>query len=124
MEAAVWAVGCWADTYLLSEEEDLSPAMAQAFGAAGNGPSVLAALVQVAGSLLSGQAGEAELQTAVCTRLLAKLVHHRHVTHRLMQLQQWHSLAGETAAHLHDECRLRCTASLSCCEKAKAFHRM
>ena len=48
MEAAVWAVARWADTYLLSEE-DLSPAMAQAFGAAGNGPSVLAALVQLAG---------------------------------------------------------------------------
>ena len=41
------AVGRGADTYLLSEEEDLSPAMVQAFGAAGNGPSQLAALVQV-----------------------------------------------------------------------------
>ncbi|KAL0051778.1 hypothetical protein WJX82_002011 [Trebouxia sp. C0006] len=57
LEAAVWAIGRWADTYLLSEEE-LSPAMSQAFGPAGNGPSVLAALVQVAGTLLGGQAGE------------------------------------------------------------------
>ena len=53
MEAAVWAVSRWADTYLLSEEEDLSVAMAQSFGAAGDGPSVLAALVQLAGMLLT-----------------------------------------------------------------------
>ena len=53
MEAAVWGVARWADTYLLSQEEDLSPAMAQSFGAAGNGPSVLAALVQLAGTLLN-----------------------------------------------------------------------
>lgn len=53
MEAAVWAVARWADTYLLSQEEDLSPAMAQSFGAAGNSPSVLAALVQLAGILLN-----------------------------------------------------------------------
>ena len=109
MEAAVWAVGCWAGTYLLSEEEDLSPAMSEAFGPAGNGPSVLAALVQVAGSLLSGQAGEVELHRVVCTRLLAVLVHRRHVTHRMVQLHQWHSLAGESAACRHVECMLRCT---------------
>lgn len=53
MEAAVWAVARWADTYLLSEEEELSPAMALSFGADGNGPSVLAALVQLAGILLN-----------------------------------------------------------------------
>ena len=95
MEAAVWAIGRWADTYLLSEEE-LSPAMSQAFGPAGNGPSVLAALVQVAGTLLGGQAGEVELHTAVCTRLLSVLVRRRHVSHRLVQLQPWHNLAGRT----------------------------
>ena len=93
MEAAVWAVGRWADTYLLSEEE-LSPAMAQAFGPAGNGPSLLAALVQVAGTLLGGQPGEVELHTGVCTRLLSVLVHRRHVSQRLVQLQPWHNLAG------------------------------
>ncbi len=95
MEAAVWAIGRWADTYLLSEE-DLSPAMSQAFGPAGNGPAVLAALVQVAGTLLGGQAGEVELHTAVCTRLLSVLVRRRHVSHRLVQLQPWHNLAGRT----------------------------
>jgi len=87
--------GRWADTYLLSEE-DLSPAMSQAFGPAGNGPAVLAALVQVAGTLLGGQAGEVELHTAVCTRLLSVLVRRRHVSHRLVQLQPWHNLAGRT----------------------------
>ena len=51
----MWAVARWADTYLLSEEDDLSPAMAQSFGAAGNGPSVLAALVQLAGVLLNSR---------------------------------------------------------------------
>ncbi|KAL0028613.1 hypothetical protein WJX79_005646 [Trebouxia sp. C0005] len=96
MEAAVWAIGRWADTYLLSEE-DLSPAMSKAFGPAGNGPSVLAALVQVAGTLLGGQAGEVELHTAVCTRLLSVLVRRRHVSHRLVQLQPWHNLAGAFA---------------------------
>ena len=96
MEAAVWAVGRWAHTYLLSQEEDLSPALGQAFGAAGKGPSVLAALVQVAGSLLGGQTGETELHMAVCTRLLAVLVHRRHVSHALVQLQQWHNLAGDS----------------------------
>ncbi|DBA71387.1 TPA: hypothetical protein ACH3X2_011192 [Trebouxia sp. C0005] len=96
MEAAVWAIGRWADTYLLSEE-DLSPAMSKAFGPAGNGPLVLAALVQVAGTLLGGQAGEVELHTAVCTRLLSVLVRRRHVSHRLVQLQPWHNLAGAFA---------------------------
>lgn len=95
LEAAVWAIGRWADTYLLSEE-DLSPAMSQAFGPAGNGPAVLTALVQVAGTLLGGQAGEVELHTAVCTRLLSVLVRRRHVSHRLVQLQPWHNLAGRT----------------------------
>ncbi|DBA87589.1 TPA: hypothetical protein ACH3X1_004612 [Trebouxia sp. C0004] len=96
MEAAVWAIGRWADTYLLSEE-DLSPAMGQAFGPAGNGPSVLAVLVQMAGTILGGQAGEVELHTAVCTRLLSVLVRRRHVSHRLVQLQPWHNLAGAFA---------------------------
>lgn len=102
MEAAVWAVGRWADTYLLSEEE-LSPAMAQSFGPAGNGPLVLAALVQVAGTLLGGQPGEVELHTGVCTRLLSVLVHRRHVTHRLVQLQPWHNLAGRENQHHHHQ---------------------
>ncbi len=104
MEAAVWAMGRWAGTYLLSEEEDLSPAMTQAFGAAGSGPAVLAALVQVAGSLLGGQAGEVELHTSVCTRLLPVLLHRRHVPQRLVQLQQWHNLAGGTTQHGDDAC--------------------
>lgn len=94
LEATVWAVSRWADTYLLSQEEDLSPAMAQSFGAAGNGPSTLAALIQLAGALLGGQAGEVELHRGVCTRLLPVLVHRRVVCERLVQLQQWHSLAG------------------------------
>ena len=93
MAAAVWAAARWADTYLLSGE-DLSPAMAQAFGPAGNGPSVLAALVQVGSSLLSQQTGEVELHKMVCARLLPVLVHRRHVCQVLVTLEQWHNLAG------------------------------
>ena len=94
LEAAVWAIARWADTYLLSEEEELSPALQQAFGAAGSGPAVLAALVQLAGSLLTEQ-GETELHQAVCQRLLPVLVHRRGLCYSLLQLQQWHELAGK-----------------------------
>ena len=97
MGAAVQAASRWADTYLLSEE-DLSPAMAQAFGPAANGPSVLAALVQVGSSLLSQQTGEVELHRMVCGRLLPVLVHRRHVCQVLVTLEQWHNLAGAAAA--------------------------
>lgn len=94
MEATVWAVSRWADTYLLSDEEALSPALAQSFGAAGNGPPVLAALVQLACSLLGDQVGEVELHGGVCGRLLPVLVRRRSVCQRLVQMQHWHSLAG------------------------------
>ena len=92
----MWTIARWADTYLLSEEDELSPALRQAFGATGNGPAVVAALVQLAGNLLTGQAGETELHQVVCRRLLPVLVHRRVLCHSLMQLQQWHDLAGES----------------------------
>ena len=45
---------------------------------------------------MSGQAGEVELHTVVCTQLLSVLVHRRHVCHILLQLQPWLDLAGTT----------------------------
>ena len=55
MEAAVWAIARWADTYLLPSEPT-SFALATAFGAVGNGPGVLAALVRLVNLLLGRSA--------------------------------------------------------------------
>ena len=56
---------------------------------------MLAALVQLAGSLLTGQAGETELHTVICTRLLPVLVRRRGLCHTLVQQEQWQNLAGQ-----------------------------
>ena len=54
MEAAVWAVARWADTYLLPIAP-VSPAMGRAFGAGPhNAPNVLQVLTLVAVTLLGG----------------------------------------------------------------------
>lgn len=58
MEAAVWAASRWADTYLLSEEEGLAPALDAAFGARGGGPALAGFLVQASLTLLVGWPGE------------------------------------------------------------------
>lgn len=53
MEAAAWGCARWADSYLMPDEP-ASQGLRAAFGAkGGNGPHVVAVLLQVANTLLS-----------------------------------------------------------------------
>ena len=53
MEAAAWGCARWADSYLMPDEP-ASEGLRGAFGAkGGNGPHVIAVLLQVANTLLS-----------------------------------------------------------------------
>ncbi|KAK9812956.1 hypothetical protein WJX72_006385 [[Myrmecia] bisecta] len=101
MEAAIWAVARWADTYLFPEEEFNSP-LAAAFGAEGGGLHVLDALVKMAGALLSHWPGEVDLHAVVCKRLLRVLVHRRPICSRLVHLDSWQHLAGAFAAQAQE----------------------
>ena len=96
MEAAVWAVARWADTYLLPIAP-VSPAMGRAFGGdPHNGPNVLQVLTLVAVTLLGGPewAGEVDLHRVAILKLLTALVRRRTVCTRLVQVDAWQQLAG------------------------------
>lgn len=95
MEAAVWAVARWADTYLLPISA-VSPAMEAAFGASGNGLNVLRVLMLVAVRLLGSQEwlGEVDLHRVVVLKLLVVLVRRRTLCEKIVFLEEWHQLAG------------------------------
>ena len=66
----------------------------QAFGRTGSGAPVLDALAGLANRLLTADASEVDLHTAVCMRLLPVLVGRRSRCLRLVQLHHWQQLAG------------------------------
>ena len=66
----------------------------QAFGRTGSGAPVLDALAGLANRLLTADASEVDLHTAVCMRLLPVLVGRRRRCLRLVQLDHWQQLAG------------------------------
>ena len=68
----------------------------QAFGRVGGGAPVLDALAGLANRLLTADASEVDLHTAVCMRLLPVLVGRRSRCLRLVQLHHWQQLAGGT----------------------------
>ena len=95
MEAAVWAVARWADTYLLPLSAE-SAAMERSFGAAGNGLNVLRVLLLIAMKLLGGQEwlGEVDLHRVVVMKLLVALVRRRTICESIMRFDEWQQLAG------------------------------
>ena len=66
----------------------------QAFGRTGGGAPVLDALAGLANRLLTADASEVDLHTAVCMRLLPVLVGRRSRCLRLVHLHHWQQLAG------------------------------
>eukprot|EP00891_Asterochloris_glomerata_P009020 jgi/Astpho2/9020/fgenesh1_pg.00133_%23_51_t len=120
-ETCTEAVARWADTYLLPAEET-TPAMAQAFGRVGGGAPVLDALAGLANRLLTADASEVDLHTAVCMRLLPVLVGRRSRCLRLVQLHHWQQLAGAFAQQAAAVTALReqLQRQLACCLCAAA----
>ena len=87
---------CWHQPYLRVAQSFVGKRLPlpQAFGRAGSGAPVLDALAGLANRLLTADASEVDLHTAVCTRLLPVLVGRPSRCRRLVQLHHWQQLAG------------------------------
>ncbi|KAK3239066.1 hypothetical protein CYMTET_50978, partial [Cymbomonas tetramitiformis] len=109
LEALLWAVSRWADTYLMPEDSGgslhhftqqgpLSVAITRAFGeASGGGAAALAILVQAVVAALLYWPGEIQLQTEATSTLLPILTRRRALCRHLINLESWQQLAGAYA---------------------------
>lgn len=110
LEASVWALARWSDTYLFPEE-NLPGALQVVYGdvEAGDGVggtdpaayppggsskalATLDMLVQIASTCLVAYPGEGMLHKQVCTVLLPALVRHPGICRKLQTLPSWRSL--------------------------------
>jgi hypothetical protein len=106
VEALLWTLARWADTYLIPEDSGGSlhhatqsavpPKLAQAFGeASGGGAAALGMLVSVVTAALLFWPGETEVQAEATTTLLPVLVRRRALCRHLASMDAWKHLAGQ-----------------------------
>ncbi|XP_077228967.1 exportin-4 protein isoform X3 [Tasmannia lanceolata] len=116
MEAVVWFLSRWADTYLMPletrrghnctpahEDEQLlkshlhRKALLNFCGEHNQGKRVLDIIVRISTTTLISYAGENDLQALTCYQLLPSLVRRRNVCAHLVALDSWHNLSNAFA---------------------------
>ncbi|XP_058101583.1 uncharacterized protein LOC131245863 isoform X3 [Magnolia sinica] len=116
MEAVVWFLARWADTYLMPleagkvhnctaenefeqlHESHLSRKALLSFcGDHDQGKRVLDVIVRISMTTLTSYPGENDLQALTCYQLLPSLVRRRNVCVHLVALDSWHSIANAFA---------------------------
>ncbi|KAG9445689.1 hypothetical protein H6P81_011817 [Aristolochia fimbriata] len=116
MEAVVWFLARWADTYLMPfdagkgyhsapghECEELHvlqnsrKALLSLFGEHNQGKQVLDVIVRIAMTSLLSYSGENDLQAMTCYQLLPALVRRKNVCANLITLDSWHNLLNAFA---------------------------
>ena len=101
MEKSCWAVGRWAETYLMSESL-ISPQLDQAYGVGGKGSIVVQALTSISTQLLWGSQwlGEVDLHRIVIVRILGTLARSKASRDVMLKTPDWHNILGKTRPKL------------------------
>eukprot|EP01018_Ginkgo_biloba_P030182 Gb_04408 [translate_table: standard] len=113
MEAVVWFLARWTDTYLMPPDAGRGPsctpgqegekhqetqfgrkALLKEFGEEIQGKVVLGTLVRIANTTLTAWPGERNLQEITCFQLLPALVRRRNICAQLVTMDPWKELAN------------------------------
>ncbi|XP_068654484.1 uncharacterized protein [Aristolochia californica] len=116
MEAVIWFLARWADTYLMpfdagkgynctpgQEYEDLHvlqhsrKALLSFFGEHNQGKQVLDVIVRIAMTSIMSYSGENDLQAMTCYQLLPALVRRKNICATLISLDSWRNFANAFA---------------------------